>query len=319
MEVPLRCNGLMRTQHVQVNVNLSQIRENALAIAKTTGVDVIAVVKADAYGLGMQQVVETIGNLVAGWCVFSIEEAKAVSDCDNHKKGILVLSPSTGADPHELAAAHIHPAVWSPAEAIRLRIAKPVLSIDTGMQRFACPPDQIDATIAAGEITEAFTHATGVDHVRKLVSLVGNRRLRLHAAASALFEQPDLRLNAVRPGMALYRGAARISTSLLDIHTANGPAGYTRFIAPRFGVILCGYSNGLRKGICLINGTRRPILEVGMQSAYVELGPNDREGDEVILLGEGLTEAEVAQSCGVTQQSVLVGLSGAGERTYVRP
>jgi alanine racemase len=308
----------MRSQHVKVTVNLGRIRENAAAIAKTTGVDVIGVVKADAYGLGMPEVVEAIGDLVAGWCVFSVEEAKSVSACDRQKRGILVLSPSTRADPHELAAARIHPAVWSPTEANRLRIAKPVLSVDTGMQRFACPPDQIDATIAAGEITEAFTHATGADDVRKLVSLVGNRGLRLHAAASALLDQPDLRLDAVRPGMALYRGAARISTRLLDIHNGHGPAGYTGFTAPRFGVILCGYSNGLRKGICSINGTRRPILEVGMQSAYVELGPNDREGDDVILLGDDLAEADVAQSCGVTQQSVLVGLSGAGERTYVR-
>jgi alanine racemase len=290
-----------------------------VAIAKTTGVDVIAVVKADAYGLGMSKVIETIDDLVASWCVFSIEEAKAASACDKRQKPILVLSPSTDADPQELLAARIHPAVWNAREARRLRATKPVLSVDTGMQRFACSADQIEATIVSGQITEAFTHATGVQHVRKLISLVGDRGLRLHAAASALLDQPELRLNAVRPGMALYRSAARISTRLVDIHNAGGPAGYTGFIAPRFGIILCGYSNGLRKGICLINGSRRAILEVGMQSAYVELGPDAREGDEVVLLGDGLTEAEVGQSCGVTQQSVLLGLSGAGERAYALP
>jgi alanine racemase len=119
--------------------------------------------------------------------------------------------------------------------------------------------------------------------------------------------------------LALYPGAARVSTHLLDIHSNTSPAGYTGFTAPRFGIILCGYSNGIRRGICMINGNRRSILEVGMQSAYVELGPDDREGDEVLLLGEGLDEADVAKSCGVTQQSVLVALTGAGNRTYLRP
>jgi alanine racemase len=315
----LRCNGLMRSKHVRVTVNLSQIRANAAAVAKATSVDLIAVVKSDAYGLGVPEVVDTIGDLVAGWCVFSPEEARIVSECDGRSKPILVLGPSADADPEELATARIRPAVWTVEEAKRLQPAKPILSVDTGMHRFACPPDRLDAVIAAGAIDEAFTHATGIDHAKRLIELVGHKGLRLHAAATALLDKPDVRLNAVRPGLALYRSAARISTRLLDIHTGDGPAGYTGFTVPRFGLILCGYSNGLRRGICMINGTRRNILELGMQSAYVEIGPEDREGDEVLLLGEGLNEADVAQSWSGTQHSVLVALTGAGNRTYSRP
>jgi DNA-binding CsgD family transcriptional regulator len=55
-----------------------------------------------------------------------------------------------------------------------------------------------------------------------------------------------------------------------------------------------------------------------MQSAYMEIGPEDREGDEVILLGDGLSEAEVARSWGGTPHSVLVALTGAGNRNYLR-
>jgi alanine racemase len=317
MEERLRCNALMRSRHVQVTVNLSQIRQNATAIAKTTGVDLIAVVKSDAYGLGAPEVIETIGDLVSGWCVFSPEEARIVSDCDTRSKPILIIGPSFDANPKDLAARHIRPAVWTIEEAKRLREAKPILSVDTGMKRFACPPDQIDAVIEAGAIDEAFTHATGIEHALRLIELVGNRGLRLHAATTALLDKPDARLNAVRPGFALYRGAVRISARLIDVHTANSPAGYTGFICPRFGVILCGYSNGLRRGICLVNGKRRAVLEVGMQSAYVEIGPEDREGDEVLLLGDGLNEAEIAQSWGGTQHSVLVALTAAGNRTYL--
>ena len=308
----------MRTKHVQVTVNLSQIRENTAFVSKTTGVDVIAVVKSDAYGLGAPEVVQMIGDLVAGWCVFNPEEARIISECNAQSKPILVLGPSADADPKELAAARIRPAVWTVEEARRLRPAKPVLSVDTGMRRFACPPDQLDAAIEAGAIDEAFTHATGIDHALRLIELVGNKGLRLHAAATSLLEKADARLNAVRPGLALYRGAVRVSTRLLDIHVCNEPAGYTRFTAPRFGLILCGYSNGLRRGICTINGTRRNILELGMQSAYVEIGPEDRDGDEVLLLGDGLSETDVAQSWGSTPHSVLVALTATGNRTYLR-
>jgi alanine racemase len=253
MEERLRCNGLMRSKHVQVSVNLGQIRTNAASIAKTTGVDLIAVVKSDAYGLGAPEVADAIGDLVTGWCVFSPEEARIVSERDTRSRQILVLGPSADADPKELAAARIRPAVWTVHEAERLRAAQPILSVDTGMHRFACPPDQLDAVIAAGAINEAFTHATGIDHALRLIELVGNKGLRLHAAATSLLDKPDARLNAVRPGLALYRGAVRISTRLIEIHAGDGPAGYTRFIASRFGLIVCGYSNGLRRGICMIN------------------------------------------------------------------
>jgi alanine racemase len=131
-----------------------------------------------------------------------------------------------------------------------------------------------------------------------------------------LLENPQASLNAVRPGMALYRGAARVTTKLVEIHHGPGPAGYTGFQASHFGVILCGYSNGARSGPCLINGQRRTILEVGMQSAFVEIGPNDKTGDEVVLLGDSLSEKEVASAWGTSEQLALFTLANAGRHFY---
>ena len=98
---------------------------------------------------------------------------------------------------------------------------------------------------------------------------------------------------------------------------SSGPAGYTGFVVPRHGVVLCGYTNGLRPGPCLVNGRRSRMLEVGMQSAFVECGPGDRVGDEVVLLGDGIEEAEVAKAWGTTPHNVLTALAGAGERAWV--
>ena len=61
-----------------------------------------------------------------------------------------------------------------------------------------------------------------------------------------------------------------------------------------YGVILAGYSHGLRPGPCLVNGRRTRIIEAGMQSAFVEVCGQEKVGDEVVLLGDQLTEAEIA-------------------------
>ena len=290
------------------------MRANVLSISKRVNVDIIAVVKADGYGLGARRVAKTIGDLVSGFCVFSLNEARAASLWKLAGKPILVLGPTTDSEPEELIEAHVRPGVWTVAEANRLRAARPVLCMDTGMRRFACPAENVEAVLKAGEIDEAFTHATKLEHVRMLTGALGGRGLRLHAAASALLDEPEARLDAVRPGMALYRGAVRVATRLVEVRNGGCPAGYAGFIAERFGIILCGYLQGLRRGPCLVGGVRRSILEVGMQSAFVEIGPGDNLGDEVVLLGDSLRELDVAQAWGASEQQVLLVMANLGSR-----
>ncbi|MGD0461972.1 MAG: alanine racemase [Tepidisphaeraceae bacterium] len=304
----------MQRRHVRVHIDLDRVRANVLSISKLVDVDIIAVVKADAYGLDAWRVAKTIGDLVSGFCVFSLNEARAASLWKAVNKPILVLGPTTGLEPQELAEAHVRPAVWTVAEASRLRGARPVLCLDTGMRRFACPAEDVEAVLNAGGIDEAFTHATKLEHARMLAGALGGRGLRLHAAASALLHEPEARLDAVRPGMALYRGAVRVAARLVEVRNGGCPAGYGGFIAERFGIILCGYAQGLRRGPCLVGGVRRSILEVGMQSAFVEIGPGDNLGDEVVLLGDSLRELDVAQAWGASEQQVLLVMANMGPR-----
>lgn len=277
---------------------------------------ILAVIKADAYGLGAEQVAIALSDLVDGFCMFSLAEAVAARVWENTHKPAMTLGPDPGAGAYEYLQHHVRPAVWTVERAANLKSARPVLSVDTGMQRFACPADQIDAVLAAGGCDEAYTHALRLNHVQKFLSLVGGRGLRLHAAASALLGEPDARLDAVRPGIALYRGAARVTTHLVDVRDTHGPAGYTGFSARRHGIILAGYSNGLRPGPCMVNNRASRILEVGMQSAYVEAADGDRIGDEVVLLGDAITEAALATAMHCSEQDALFRLAGMGERRY---
>jgi alanine racemase len=295
---------------VDVRIDLARVRRNAEEISRSVGVSVIAVVKANAYGLGATEVVAAIADVVDGFCVFGIAEAREYQLWKIARKPVLCLGTSANADAVEYVSLHARPAVCSVEEAGRLRKASPALCVDTGMQRFACPAENVAEAIKAGDCIEAFTHAIRPEQVSKLIELTGGRweGLKLHAAGSSLMHEPSCRLDAVRPGHALYRGAVRIASRLVEVHVSNGAVGYSGFQAERHGVILGGYSQGLRKGPCLVNGRRSRLLEVGMQTSFVECNGTETIGDEVVLIGDGLEADEIAPAWKCSPQEVLVSI-----------
>jgi alanine racemase len=307
-----------------VHIDLSRVRHNAQAIAHRCGVPVIAVIKADAYGLGAVQVVEALKDLdcVAGFYCFSLREAV---DAGTWRSGKSTISLVGQADEsvEEYRQFNVRPAVWDAARAAALKAARPVICIDTGMQRFACPRDQIDAVIAAGGCDEAFTHATRPEHASLLAEWCAAHRkngMKLHAAATSLLDVAEARLDFVRPGLALYRDAVRVTTRLIDARDQTGPAGYSGFTSPtrRHGILIGGYAIGLRAGPCLVNGQPRRILECGMQSSYVEIGASDRAGDEVVLLGDGITVDNIAAARNTSPQEAMLRFASLGRRKHMK-
>ena len=175
---------------VSVKIDLDHVRRNALNVARRTGVGIYAVVKADAYGLGARSVAAAVGDIVRGFCVFRLGEARRAGLWDVTRKPTLALGPPGETTAEEFIREHVRPAVSTIEDARRLRSAGPVLSVDTGMQRFACPPEYVPAALDAGACREAFTHAISLAQVDRLVGVVGGRGLVLHAAASKLLDEP---------------------------------------------------------------------------------------------------------------------------------
>lgn len=315
--------GLMRDELVTVSVDLGRVRRNARAIAVRTGKPIIAVVKADAYGLGAPEVAEAVHELIDAFYVFDSTEAARAGLAKWGRRTIALNSNWRDAD--DFISQQIHPVVWSIDRATQLNRARPVVSMDTGQQRFACSAGDALEVFRAGDCGEVMTHATQLNQVFELtdaLSIWPVQRPFAHAAGSVLLDEPQAWLDAVRPGLAMYEGAMRVTARLVEARDANGPAGYTGFVTPRFGVILAGYSNGIRRGPCMVNGELRQVLEVGMQSAFVELHSNDKAGDEVVLLGteQGIDLVSVARAWTSSCQEVLVRLSMAagGRRNYVK-
>jgi alanine racemase len=311
----------MISHNVRVTVDLARVRRNAIDVVARVGVPVWATIKADAYGLGAARVARALAGVdgVAGFCVFALEEATSIDLWNATGKPAIALGPPATLDARPWLDARVRPAVSAAEQAARLAAARPILCVDTGMQRFACPPGQVSEAIERGSIDEAFTHATRREHVERLLELVGGRGMTLHAAATALLDEPAAYLDAVRPGLALYRGAVRAATRLVEARQSTGPVGYTgwRSESGWHGVIPVGYSNQLRAGPAMVNGRRQRITEVGMQSAYVTLHPDDRVGDEVVLLGDGLGEADVALAWDGTPHGALLTMAEMGAKAYV--
>ena len=303
--------------HLQVLVDLSRIRRNIEGIVNQTRVPVIAVIKADAYGLGAEKIAPAIADLVDGFCLFSPTEAAAIDLWRQTGKAAIAIGPPASSNAQDYLDLHVRPSVSSVEQARILRPANPVICVDTGQQRFACPPDQVDAVIREGHCDEAFTHATTLEQVNQFRDAVAGKVKRMHASGSSLLSEPQARLDAVRPGMALYQGAMRVAGRLIEIRRNTGPAGYTGFQVPFHGVLIGGYSNGLRPGPCLMNGRLSRVLEVGMQTAFVEVEAGNKVGDEVVLLGDGLTEQQVSQAWGVSPQEAIHRLATCGLRTYI--
>jgi alanine racemase len=308
----------MGSAHVAVTVDLARIHAQLAEIRTRTKVRVYAVVKADAYGLGAAAVARAVADVVDGFCVFDLAEALA-ADLATTGKPTLVLGPPTSLDAALYRRHLIRPAVATREQAETLREAAPTLCIDTGMQRFGCPRERVAEVLATDAISEVWTHGTRLEHVDTLLAATSAHRGPRHAAASALLAEPRSWLDAVRPGIAAYRGAVTATTALVECHRSSGPVGYGGFAAERHGVILCGYAHGLRPGPCSINGRPQRILEVGMQSAYVSIDQADTIGDGVRLLGGGIAEDSVAGAWRCSAHEVILRMSGMGERRYLQP
>ena len=302
--------------YVTVHIDLDRIRANVEQIHALVKVPIMAVVKADAYGLGASKITAAIGEIVDSFCVFDLQEATDAQIYRRTGKRTLALGPPSSMNAADWRASGVTPTISNLEQAVLLRAAHPALCVDTGMQRFACPPERIDAVFKAGECREAFTHGTRVEHATKLKELCYKFAVPLHASATALLHEPAAILDAVRPGLAIYRGAARVVTTMVEVHDSTGPAGYGGFDAPRHGVIMMGYAHGLRPGVCSVHGETRRVLEVGMQTAFVEAAPGDRVGDPVALMDDTVNDQVLAELWGVSPHEVLLHLCGSGRRQY---
>jgi alanine racemase len=305
-------------------IHLGAIRANHAELARrAAGRELIAVVKADAYGHGAAPVALRAAGIRAE---------------------LLVLGGVHDAAPAALEAG-LTPVVHHLGDVERLRKAAvaapgaiPVhVELDTGMRRMGAAPDEALPLLEAVarepalRLAGVYTHLARADEpdpaptleqaarMRELLARARERGIEpglVHCANSAGLLLGDAlaaalpEAGAVRPGLALYgvrpapqlaaelRPAMTLRTRVVSLRVARAgeAVGYNAlYRAPRrtrIATLAIGYADGIPvaasgRGVALIRGRRCPFAgRVSMDFVGVDVGEGPAElGDEAILFG----------------------------------
>jgi alanine racemase len=197
------------------------------------GRPILAVVKNNAYGLGLATVGSVLDPIeeIAGFAVVKTSAAIALRQA-GIRKPILLMGMFAESDGPELLAHGVQLSLYTDDAAGRIqrlasRAGRPIdahLYLDTGMSRMGMPYHRAAPWMAALARRDdvriagtfmAFTEETAFDHeqlnrfkaVTAQATRAGADLGQLHAASSnGVFHLPEARLDLVRPGIAIYGG-----------------------------------------------------------------------------------------------------------------
>ncbi len=270
------------------------LRHNAKIVRERVGsAEVLAVVKANAYGHGLMGVAETLAGEAQLFGVANLEEALALRESFSHP--IILLGPTLPGERSTIAERGFIPTISALEEAqdfnrVALRSPVPInFKIDTGMGRMGVPEDQ------------------ALDVLKKISTFAN---IRIHSISTHLpvaVEDADYtRDQLLRFGEIMKQFRAAV------------PIDYT------------GYADGYpwhlsnRDAAVLVRGQRCPILgRVTMDLMMIDVSNLDHAqvGDEVVLMGrdgnEEISCAELAKTASTIPWEITTRIGARVRRVYV--
>lgn len=357
----------------RASVYLDRIAHNLDLLRELAGEAAVwPVIKANAYGHGAELVARyVVAQGCDTLCVAEASEALALEEAGVRARYV-VLTASLPEQAEIFAAFGFEPVVCTRdmAEAladVAVKAGREVavhVAVDTGMGRMGIPPDEVGAFLERCRelrglrvrgLMSHFPRADEADKAYSLEQLERFRRVRdasrghgieVHhlANSAAVFDLPDARFDAVRPGIALY--GLRPSGSIVNPRVAElrpalewttrvtflkeMPAGVGLSYGHRFrtqrpslvATLRVGYGDGLARSLSngldvLVRGRRCPqVGTITMDQTLVdvtELRGHVEAGDEAVLIGrqgdEEITADEIAEKLGTISYEVVTGLA----------
>lgn len=216
------------------NIDLDAVQHNFQTIRQAVSPDcrILAVIKANAYGHGIEGVAKALSEAGAGWfAVSNLEEAIQLRQ-HGLKQRILILSHTPPAEVEQLVQYNVTTAVVDLSHAIALNhraasLGNPLtvhIKLDTGMTRVGCcdieqaaaicklpylRPEGIFTHFSTADIEDdggfarqQFTRFTGM--VKELEQQGFHFDIRHCCNSAATMRYSDMHLDMVRPGIILY-------------------------------------------------------------------------------------------------------------------
>ena len=323
-------------------IDLQAIRQNAEAIKKHTGSQLIAVVKADAYGHGVIRVAEELDTTADMFAVATAEEGIALRQSGIHKP-MLILFSCFPAQVGQIVEFNLTPTIgdWEFAMALNEVVSEiaPIkvhVNVNTGMNRSGIPHAEASQFLSrlerlrGLEIEGLFTHLATADEVdksfvsvqlKRFSAVVANNTGKMvHVANSAAtLAVPESHFDAVRPGLSLYGvyPAAEKPISLKPALTWKTRIGWIGTISEGEGV-----SYGLT--FKAPHPTRVAMVQVGYGDGYpralsgigeVLIGGMPRSIIGRVCMDVSVVQLESTDKVSVGDEVVLIGKQGNAEIT----
>lgn len=361
----------MVAPRAEVVVDLDAIRHNVeLLVAGAPRAQTMAVVKADGYGHGALEVARTVLAAGAAWLgVCTVEEAIELRDAGITAPVLSWLHvPDEDFAPAIAAGVDLSVSSCRGLDGVlaavrsRQRPARVHLKVDTGLSRGGAQPadwaelvERAAKAAARGEIEVVsvwshLAHADAPQHpmvgvqtgrfatAYRMAVESGLRPLRHLANSAAALTRPDLHLDLIRPGIAVYglspvprqggfglRPAMTFRSRVMLVKRV--PAGegvsyghtWTTARPTTLAVVPVGYADGVPRALSgrldvLLGGRRRPVVGlVCMDQIVVDCGDEPvTEGDEVVLFGPGdrgePTAQDWADALGTIHYEIVTGM-----------
>ncbi|WP_461829298.1 alanine racemase [Aquifex sp.] len=334
-----------------LEINAKRIKENIKALSSFSGKKIIAVVKADAYGVGSKYVAPILNEMkeVDSFAVACAREGAELREL-GIKKEILVLGGVLEEEIGVIEDYGLTPVI-SDYEHLRTLGDKPInfhVKYDTGMGRLGF----LGEIIKDERITGVMSHLSSpadkefsLKQIKEFENIVKNypnvEKIHLESSAGVIYRVPYT--THIRVGLAIYgekplkdypveiKPALRLRAKLISVKEVpeNYPISYSRtYITPKrtkIGVVAFGYADGLmkslsNKGYLLYKGKPLRILgNVTMDMTVVELGDVEAKvGDFVDIVNEERSFTDLAKDAKTIPYELMCDLSRRIERVVIR-
>ncbi|MCL2822095.1 MAG: alanine racemase [Firmicutes bacterium] len=329
---------------ITLKIDLGRLKHNLGQIKTKTNAKIYAVVKANAYGHGVE-ICKYITQSVYGFAVSNALEAAELI-ATGIKNPILILCPSG-----KKTDGNIIHTVCDLKGLDQLNSCKIALKINSGMNRLGLDhkqmPNVTDKLKSRPDLilTDIFTHFSCVESADTQLkifksatkNLKNSKEISFHACASnALVLNKNFHLDAIRCGLAMYGYPFGISCATAEINLKpvlkayakvlqindvkrGSRVGYGSFFAPKnmtIAVISAGYADGFRRSQgrkVMIDGTACPVFScVCMDMCLVDithLKTPLKIGSKAYILDDSLCAMTLANELNTVPYEILTSFS----------